>query len=85
VHLQRRILVNTWPILAQGGLIVYATCSLLKEENETQIASFLRDHPDAREAPIEAGWGSPRQHGRQILSGEDGMDGFYYACLTKCH
>ena len=85
VHLQRRILDNVWPILVKGGLMVYATCSLLKEENETQVASFLRDHPDATEAPIAAEWGSPRQPGRQILSGEDGMDGFYYACLMKCH
>jgi hypothetical protein len=23
-------------------------------------------------------------HGRQVLPGEDGMDGFYYACLHKC-
>jgi 16S rRNA (cytosine967-C5)-methyltransferase len=81
--LQRRILYRVWPLLTVGGLMVYATCSVLKEENEHQIAGFLRDHADAAERPIEAEWGSPRQPGRQILSGEDGMDGFYYACLAK--
>jgi len=85
VDLQRRILASVWTTLAKGGLIVYATCSILKEENETQIVAFLQDHPEAREVPIEAGWGSPRQHGRQILSGDGGMDGFYYARLAKCH
>jgi 16S rRNA (cytosine967-C5)-methyltransferase len=83
VDLQRRILYRVWPLLTVGGLMVYATCSVLKEENEHQIAGFLRDHADAAERPIEAEWGSPRQPGRQILSGEDGMDGFYYACLAK--
>ena len=83
VDLQRRILDRVWPLLAVGGLMVYATCSVLKEENEHQISGFLRNHPDAGELAIEAGWGSPRQHGRQILSGDDGMDGFYYARLAK--
>ena len=85
VDLQRRILASVWTMLEKDGLIVYATCSILKEENETQIATFLQAHPDAREVPIECAWGSPRPHGCQILSGEDGMDGFYYARLTKCH
>ncbi len=80
---QRRILDSMWPLLAEGGLLVYATCSILKEENEQQVANFLRRHPDAREEPIEAGWGRPGVVGRQILSGEQGMDGFYYACMAK--
>jgi 16S rRNA (cytosine967-C5)-methyltransferase len=83
VDLQRRILNRVWPLLAVGGLMVYATCSVLKEENEQQMAGFLRDHADAAERAIEAGWGRPRQPGRQILSGEDGMDGFYYARVAK--
>ena len=83
VAMQRRILDRIWPLLASGGLLVYATCSILKEENEANIAAFMALHPDAKEVPIASGWGMPRPHGRQILSGEDGMDGFYYACLTK--
>jgi len=85
VDLQRRILASVWTMLKKDGLLVYATCSIFKEENETQIETFLQNHPDAREVPIESAWGSPRLHGCQILSGYEGMDGFYYACVTKCH
>jgi len=81
--LQRRILEGVWPLLAEGGLLVYATCSILKEENEQQVAGFLSSHPEAREIPIAADWGRPGAFGRQILSGEHGMDGFYYARLAK--
>lgn len=80
---QRRILDAIWPLLAEGGRLVYATCSILKEENETQIADFLARQPQAREIPIAADWGRACPAGRQILSGEQGMDGFYYACLSK--
>jgi 16S rRNA (cytosine967-C5)-methyltransferase len=80
---QARLLDALWPLLAAGGILVYATCSVLKRENEGQVAAFLERRPDARERPIEAEWGRPRPVGRQILPGEDGMDGFYYAVLTK--
>ncbi len=81
--LQWRILDSIWPLLAVGGQLLYATCSILKEENESQMARFLLDHPDAREIPIEADWGRPVSVGRQILTGDHGMDGFYYARLAK--
>lgn len=81
--LQRRIMDGIWPLLAEGGLLVYATCSILKEENANQVADFLRRHPAAKEIPIDANWGQPGIAGRQILSGEHGMDGFYYARLAK--
>ena len=80
---QRRILESIWPLLAEGGLLLYATCSILKEENEKLVAGFLHAHPDAREVPIDAAWGRPCLAGRQIVSGENGMDGFYYARLSK--
>ena len=62
---------------------MYATCSILRTENALNIERFLRRQADAREFPIEAAWGRADSHGRQILPGEDGMDGFYYACLRK--
>lgn len=80
---QRRLLDALWPLLASGGMLLYATCSILAQENARQIAGFLAGHDDARERPIDAAWGHPCACGRQILPGEDGMDGFYYACLTK--
>ncbi len=81
--LQAEILNTAWQLLAPGGLLVYATCSVLKQENEAQIAAFLAGHPDALEFPIHAGWGAARPHGRQILTGDSQMDGFYYAKLGK--
>lgn len=81
--LQQHILLAAWQLLAPGGLLVYATCSILKQENETQIAHFLQQHSDAQELPIEASWGVKRPYGRQVLTGSQSMDGFYYARLQK--
>lgn len=81
--LQQAILEQAWQVLALGGILLYATCSILKEENEAQILSFLNRHPDAAELTIEASWGLSAGVGRQILPGMDEMDGFYYARLIK--
>ncbi len=80
---QRRLLAALWPLLAPGGMLVYATCSVLPDENQHQISAFLAQTPDARELPIDSTWGEAVTAGRQILPGRDGMDGFYYACLVK--
>ncbi len=81
--LQHEILLATWRLLAPGGILLYATCSILRQENESQIEHFLRQHDDAQELLIEAGWGEKRPFGRQILTGNHSMDGFYYARLQK--
>lgn len=81
--LQRRIMASAWTLLAPGGQLLYATCSVLRAENEQAIAAFLATHGDARELPITADWGMAVLHGRQILTGKEGMDGFYYARLQK--
>lgn len=81
--LQSKILNAAWSLLAPGGILLYATCSVLKAENEQQIGKFLTKHPDAIELPIQADWGIARPHGRQILTGDQQMDGFYYAKLGK--
>lgn len=83
VETQGRILRAVWPMLKPGGRLLYATCSLLADENETQVAHFLERTPDAREREIEADWGHARARGRQTLPGEATLDGFYYACLEK--
>ena len=80
---QRRILEAAWPMLAPGGKLLYATCSVLRRENEARIGEFLDAHPEARELEIEADWGIKAAHGRQILAGDRNMDGFYYALLEK--
>lgn len=80
---QMRLLEAAWSMLEEGGLLLYATCSLTRRENETCIARFLASRPDARESSIQADWGQPCAHGRRIATGEADMDGFYYARLTK--
>ena len=80
---QKQILEAAWQMLKSGGVLLYATCSILKAENELQITDFLAAHSDSFEIPIEADWGEQRPVGRQILTGEFDMDGFYYARLGK--
>ncbi|UTH75485.1 16S rRNA (cytosine(967)-C(5))-methyltransferase RsmB [Chromobacterium sp. IIBBL 290-4] len=60
-----------WPLLASGGKMLYATCSIFPEENRQQLESFLRRHPDAACLKEE-----------QLLPCER-HDGFYYALLEK--
>lgn len=81
--LQAHILKSLWPLLKSGGKLLYATCSILPDENEKQIEAFINQHNDAKLCMIEANWGRACQYGRQILSGQDDMDGFYYALLEK--
>lgn len=83
VSLQSQILDAIWPLLAPGGKLLYCTCSLLPDENDRQVSQFLQRQPDAQERPIKASWGHKRSCGRQILPGEQTMDGFYYALLEK--
>ena len=83
VELQQAILTAIWPLLQRGGILLYATCSVLKQENEHQVQKFLTVHKDAEALPITAEWGIPCSYGRQILTGESTMDGFYYALILK--
>ena len=83
VETQQNIMQKIWPLLKPGGYLLYATCSIFKQENEQQIERFLAHTEDASEVLIDACWGQARGHGRQILPGEQGMDGFYYAILQK--
>jgi 16S rRNA (cytosine967-C5)-methyltransferase len=80
---QAAMLEAMWPLLSAGGMLLYTTCSILAEENEHQVARFLSDHADAESRVPDAGWGRACVHGRQLLSGEDDMDGFYFACIYK--
>jgi 16S rRNA (cytosine967-C5)-methyltransferase len=80
---QARLLRALWQTLQPGGQLLYATCSILPEENSQQVAAFLAQQHDAVHQPILDGWGRALPIGRQILPGDAGMDGFYYALLTK--
>ena len=80
VALQARLLTALWQVVKPGGRLVYATCSILKEENEQQVLLFLRNTPDAELAGPAA---VNAATGQQLLTGEANADGFYYACLDK--
>lgn len=82
-QLQGELLDALWPTLEAGGILLYATCSVLPPENAGGIAAFLARTPDAREVEIAGAFGLNPGHGRQLLPREDGHDGFYYAKLIK--
>lgn len=79
---QARLLAALWPLLGAGGILVYATCSVLRCENNDQIQAFLDATPDARCTGPEE-FGRDASPGRQLLPGDAGTDGFYYAVLRK--
>jgi 16S rRNA (cytosine967-C5)-methyltransferase len=80
---QDRLLDALWRVLRPGGRMVYATCSILSEENAQRIDAFLARTPDADAQALDARHGRESGVGRQKLPGEDGMDGFFYALLRK--
>ena len=80
---QARLLAALWPLLKPGGKLLYVTCSILPEENENPIRALLARAADATDEPLPDAPGEARAVGRQLLPGEQGMDGFYYACLRK--
>lgn len=80
-QLQSNILDAIWGLLRPGGTLLYATCSILPQENSEQIKAFLARTPDATLDSLEDN--ATSEIGRQILPGEGQMDGFYYARLLK--
>lgn len=83
VRLQTRLLERLWPRLEPGGILLYATCSVLGDENNRQIEQFVAQRADAEWTPLNVGWGRELGHARQILPGDRDMDGFFYARLRK--
>ena len=84
VELQKQLLDALWTILKPGGKLLYATCSILPEENDQQIERFVTAHSKTVKVhTIEGKWGRAGQYGRQILPNKDNMDGFYYSLLEK--
>lgn len=82
-QLQGELLDALWPTLEVGGVLLYATCSVLPQENSDNIAAFLQRTPGARELDIAGTFGLKQAYGRQLLPQADGHDGFYYAKLIK--
>ena len=73
-----RLLDGLWHVLGPGGKLLFATCSVFREENRDQVDDFVGRHADARVAPLTVGGGQDVQ-----LLPDDSHDGFYYALLER--
>lgn len=84
-EIQASILASAAHLVKPGGRMVYATCSLLKVENDDQIAAFLAKHPDFSLLPIEEAWAASPFKGNslQVTPAQHGCDGFYAAVLQR--
>jgi 16S rRNA (cytosine967-C5)-methyltransferase len=85
---QANILDQAQSLVRKGGRLVYATCSLLEEENEAQVSGFLSRHPDFTIVPLWRAWplDAPAPNGGDFLSltpARNGTDGFFAAVLER--
>ena len=87
-RIQSAILASLWRLLAPGGKLLYATCSVFPEENAHRITAFLADCSDARRLPLDTAHSlggletDSWRDGSQLMPGENN-DGFFYALLEK--
>lgn len=82
-QLQGKLLDSLWPLLKPGGILLYATCSIMPEENSQVVEAFLARQPAATCDQLDVPWGVSQPCGQQLLPRADGHDGFYYARLRK--
>ena len=87
VGVQRDMLDNVAPLVVAGGQLVYAVCSILKEEGEKQIERFLKEHPEFEPVPDPpAMWPDsiPWRNGLPFVDPSvHGTDGYFIACLAR--
>ena len=87
VATQRQLLDAVAPYVKRGGVLVYSTCSVLKEENVRQAEDFLARHPEFELAKLpETIPAEFRQHedvGLQLLPSRDGVEGFYICKMKR--
>lgn len=88
-RLQSKLLRNAWTSLRPGGLLVYCTCSVLREEDEEVVEAFLRGAPDAEHPPgVPDGWPGPGDAGTaegflRLSPHRHGTDGFFAVRIRK--
>jgi 16S rRNA (cytosine967-C5)-methyltransferase len=85
---QASILDTAQSLVRKSGRLVYATCSLLEEENEAQVSAFLLRHPDFAVVPLAVAWplDAPSPNTGEFLSltpARHGTDGFFAAVLER--
>ena len=81
--LQSELLHSVWTLLKPGGRLLYATCSLLPQENDVIVGSFLDGEASARTLPLPETIGEPMTYGQQVIPSAVGGDGLYYSLLGK--
>ncbi len=83
--LQKKILANAARYVKPGGLLLYATCTLVREENEDVVEYFLREHPDFTTEPLPLPAPFPRNESGMLalLPGEYDTDGFFFCRLRR--
>lgn len=86
---QRRILARAAELVAPQGLLVYATCTLLRKENDAVVDEFLAQRPSWVSVPVKDLLGAARARllgdgeRLRILPTPDGPDGFFAAALLR--
>ncbi len=80
--LQQKMLTHLWPMLKPEGILLYATCSLLPDENDAVIEAFLATVPQASTCALHFKSGHATRYGWQFLPSAAGPDGFYYSKLV---
>src|SRR6185312_8922400 len=83
---QARLLDACWPLLARGGKLLYATCSVFAAENDAPIARFFARHDDALRETQSFPSAAAHRDGQLLPSPEGAghnQDGFFYALLRK--
>ena len=86
IQTQRDIMENAWQYLKSGGIMIYSTCTLNKEENEENIEWFLNTHKDCKIKKIFIGKQDNLVYNRDgslTIMPNENMDGFFVAKLEK--
>lgn len=82
-QIQDRLLDALWPLVAPGGLLLYCTCSLFKQEGQARIDAFLQRQPQAQALPAPGHLIPVLEYPQASASTYPVGDGFFYALLRK--
>ena len=77
------LLANLWRTVRRGGTLLYCTCSILAEENDQVVGSFLGRRRDAHPQSVSLPTGRATRHGWQLLPLDPATDGLYLALIGK--